>query len=308
MMTARLDRGQLSSDADQVELESLRKGFSVIDSGTEDELVAGILADRAIESVSPHDSAQSQQDDLIRDDSVGSIHEELLRRSSILRQSYPFDLNQGTLVYAEDRRSPIYEFLLSTSASVLSSGRHADLPRTFERVATRLVTSYFGSNAEGVHFGWPRDRNTSFKAAAEQLHDRTGEWHWGPEERLDPADVKDEGCDFVIWLRPSDGRKIGPLFVLGQCACGNNWQDKYADLNVKRMERWFNPLSTVEPVRAFATPRHVDDYLLREASREAGLLFDRARLVLVASSAGMNVLDGEITGRMDDLTALVRDG
>ena len=300
--------GNSTSNADQVELEALRKGFSVIDSGAEDELVAGALADRAIDSVSLHDSAESQRDDLIRDDSVGPIHEELVRRSNILRQSYPFDLSQGTLVYAEDRRSPIYEFLLSASASFLASGHHAELPRTFERVATRLVTSYFGSNAEGVHFGWPRDRNTSFKAAAEQLHDRTGEWHWGPEERLDPADVKDEGCDFVIWLRPSDGRQIGPLFVLGQCACGNNWQDKYADLNVKRMERWFNPLSTVEPVRAFATPRHVDDYLLREASREAGLLFDRARLVLVASSTGMNVLDREITDRMDDLTALVRDG
>lgn len=308
MMTARSDRGQLSSDADQVELEALRKGFSVIDSGTDDELVAGVLADRATDSMSPGDSAQSHQDDLIRDDSVGPIHEELARRSDILQQSYPFDLNQGTLVCAEDRRSPVYEFLLSASVSAFASGRHAELPRIFERVATRLVTSYFGSNAEGVHFGWPRDGNTSFKVAAEQLHGRTGEWLWGPEERLDPADVKDEGCDFVIWLHPSDGRKIGLLFVLGQCACGNNWQDKCADLNVKRMERWFNPLSTVDPVRAFATPRHVDDYLLREASREAGLLFDRARLVLVASSAGADVLDSGITGRMSDLTALVRDG
>ena len=111
---------------------------------------------------------------MIRDDSVGPIHEELGRRSHSLRQSYPFDLKEGTLVYAEDRHSPVYEFLLSA--------------------------------------------------------------------------------------------------------------------------------------RALATPRHVDDYLLREASREAGLVFDRARLVLVASSAGANALDSEIIGRMDDLTALVRDG
>ena len=307
-MTVRSDRGQLSSDADQVELEALRKGFAAIESGAEDELVAGVLADRAVDRVSSSESAQSQQDDLIRDDSVGPIHEELVRRSHNLRQSYPFDLKEGTLVYAEDRHSPVYEFLLSASASALASRRHAELPRAFERVAARLVTSYFGGNAEGVHFGWPRDGNTSFKVAAEQLHGRTGEWQWGPEEQLDPADVKDEGCDFVVWLYPSDGRKIGQLFVLGQCACGNNWQDKYADLNVKRMEKWFNPLSTVEPVRAFATPRHVDDDLLREASREAGLIFDRARLVLVASSAGANALDSEVIGRMGDLTALVRDG
>ena len=143
---------------------------------------------------------------------------------------------------------------------------------------------------------------------AEQLHRCTGEWHWGPEEELDPTDVKDEGCDFVVWLHPSDGRKIAPLLVLGQCACGNNWQDKYADLDVRRVRRWFNPLSIVEPVRAFATPRHVDDDVLREASREAGLLFDRSRLALIASSGGTKLFDSEVLRKMDELTALVRDG
>lgn len=299
---------RLSSDADQVELEALASGYAVIDSGAEDELVAGVLDDLAVDSMSLANSEEWQRSDLIRDDSVGLIHEELATRSDLLGTAYPFDLDQGTLIYAKDRHSSVYEFLLSASSSKFVSGQYAELPRTFERVATRLVTAYFGANAEGIHIGWPRDGNTSFEAVADLLHKRTGEWHWGPEENLDPADVKDEGCDFVVWLHPSDGRKIGQLFVLGQCACGNNWQDKYSDLNVKRMERWFNPLSTVDPVRAFATPRHVDDDLFREASREAGLLFDRARLVLIASSAGTNAFDSEVLDRMNDLTALVRDG
>ena len=299
---------KLSSNADQVELEALASGYAVIDSGAEDELVAGVLDDLAVDSLSPADSEDWQRNDLIRDDSVGLIHEELAKRSDLLRTTYPFDLEQGTLIYAKGRHSPVYEFLLSASSSKFVSGPHAELPRTFERVATRLITAYFGANAKGMHIGWPRDAKTTFEAAAKQLHRCTGEWHWGPDEGLDPADVKDEGCDFVVWLHPSDGRKIGQLFVLGQCACGNNWQDKYGDLNTKRMKRWFNPLSTVEPVRAFATPRHVDDDLLREASREAGLLFDRARLVLIASSADAKLFDSEVLRKMDDLTALVRDG
>ena len=298
---------RLSSDADQVELEALANGYAVIDSGAEDGLVAGVLDDLAVDFMSPANSEAWQRSDLIRDDSVGPIHEELATRSDLLGTAYPFDLDHGALIYARDRHSPIYEFLLSASSSKFVSGRYAELPRTFERVATRLVTAYFGANAKGMHIGSPRDGKTSFRAAAAQLHRRTGEWHWGPEEGLDPTDIKDEGCDFVVWLHPSDGRKIGQLFVLGQCACGNNWQDKYADLNVKRMERWFKPLSTVDPVRAFATPRHVDDDLLREASREAGILFDRARLVLIASSAGPNAFDVGILEKMGDLTALVRD-
>jgi len=299
---------QLSSDADQVELEALASGYAVIDSGAEDELVAGVLDDLAGDSMSPANSEEWQRDDLIRDDSVGLIHGELATRSGLLGTAYPFDLDQGTLIYAKDRHSPVYEFLLSASSSKFVSGRYAELPRMFERVATRLVTAYFGANAKGMHIGWPRDGNTSFKAAAAQLHSRTGEWRWGPEEGLDPADVKDGGCDFIVWFHPSDGRKIGQLFVLGQCACGNNWQEKYGDLNIKRMEKWFNPLSTVEPVRAFATPWHVDDHLLREASREAGLLFDRSRLVLIASSTAVELFDSEARRQMDDLTALVRDG
>ena len=299
---------QLSSDADQVELGALRSGHVVIDSGAEDDLVAGVLDDLAADSMSPTDAEDWERNDLIRDDSVGPIHEVLAMRSDLLGTAYPFDLDQSTLIYAKDRHSPVYEFLLSASSSKLVGDPYAELPRTFERVATRLVTAYFGANAKGIHMGSPRDGKTSFKAAAKQLHSRTGEWHWGPEESLDPADVKDEGCDFVVWLHPSDGRKIGQLFVLGQCACGNNWQDKYADLNIKRVERWFNPLSTVEPVRAFATPQHVDDDLLREASREAGLLFDRARLVLIASSAGIELFGSEMLRKIGDLTALVRDG
>ena len=300
---------QLSSDADQVEIGALRSGFMVIDSGAEDELLAGILDDLAADSVSPIDSEDWQRSDLIRDDSVGLVHVELARRANILRQAYPFDLDQGTLIYAKERHSLVYEFLLSASLSALVSGRHSELPRIFERVAARLVTIYFGNNARGMHIGWPRDDNTSFEAVAVQLHHCTGEWHWQPESGLDPKDIKDEGCDFVVWLHPSDGRKIAPLFVLGQCACGNNWRDKCADLNLKRMEKWFNPLSIVEPVRAFAIPRHVsDDSVLLEASREAGLFFDRARLVLIASSVDVAAFDSQLLTKLAELTALVRDG
>ena len=75
---------------------------------------------------------------------------------------------------------------------------------------------------------------------------------------------------------------------------------------MEALQRWFNPLSLVEPVKSFATPRHVADDLLREASREAGIVFDRSRLVLAA--ADQDVLDEEMAMAMERLTRLVRDG
>lgn len=75
---------------------------------------------------------------------------------------------------------------------------------------------------------------------------------------------------------------------------------------MEALQRWFNPLSLVDPVKSFATPRHVADDLLREASREAGIVFDRSRLVLTAED--QDVLDDEMATAMERLTKMVCEG
>ena len=75
---------------------------------------------------------------------------------------------------------------------------------------------------------------------------------------------------------------------------------------METLQRWFNPLSLLAPVKSLATPRHVVDGLLREASREAGIVFDRSRLVLAA--AEQDALDDETAMAMERLTRMVRDG
>ena len=290
-----------AEDADQVEFDAFRSGSASAASGVYDERVAGIQDDLAADAPNAQGYERWDRVDLIFDDSVGHIHEEIQRRADVLEDAYPFELRGSELVYAE-RPWKIYEFLLSVSLSPsLSSGEYVGLARMFERIAANLVASYLGRNARSMHMGFPRDDQLSFEGAARRLHERTGEWGWGPEDGLDPKHVKDEGCDFVVWLEPSDKRNIGQLFVLGQCACGNDWQDKLQDLNLEKIGKWFHPLSIVPPVRSFATPRHVVDDMLREGSREAGLFFDRARLALIARCAGSNFFDDDTTARMDGL-------
>lgn len=296
-----------SDGADQVELEALRSGDAVIDVGADDEQLSGVLDDSAVEAM-PLDESELLRDDLTHDDIVGPIHEELRRRADLLQCAYPFNLKGSGLAHDCRKRSAIYEFLLAASISVRGPLLQ-DTTRLFERVATRLIESYFGKNAKSMHFGWPRSHMSSFQDAAQKLNELTGEWHWDPEPSLNQnlaKYVKDESCDFVVWLDASDERQIGQLFVLGQCACGNNWQDKWRDLKVETLKRWFNPLSLVEPVKSFATPRHVANDVLREASREAGLVFDRSRLVLAA--ADQRILDSETVAKMERLTKMVCDG
>lgn len=126
------------------------------------------------------------------------------------------------------------------------------------------------------------------------LHKQTGEWYWQPDHDLpidpQPKDIKDSGLDFVAWM-PHLDKRTGNLFLLGQCACGNDWENKYGDIDVARLARWFSPMTHVPPVRVFCTPYHVTEQLLVETSQRAGLVFDRLRLTLLAETADQHMLD-----------------
>lgn len=288
-----------SEDADRVELDALRSGSAAIEVGVDDEQVSGALGDSATEQM-PFDDPELQPGDLAHDNVVGPIHEELRRRARLLRGAYPFRVGNANLIC--EKRSAVYEYLLAASIAVRGDLLQ-DAARLFERVAARVIESYFGKNAKSMHFGWPRDDKRTFREAAREVQELTNEWRWSPEDGLNATDVKDEGCDFVVWLDPNDGR-VGRLFVIGQCACGNNWQDKWGDLKVEVLGRWFKPMSWVEPVKSFATPRHVaEEMTLKEASRQAGLVFDRARLVLAAED--QPTLDTETLSAMEEITQKV---
>ena len=315
---------RLTTPADRAEFLALKEGSTVVDSGVYDERVAGALDDF---DPNAHDAESWQQlEDLKQETAVSRTHEELERRVKILGEAYPFRIEKGTLFHHSRHRVPrirhssdapgIYEFLLSIcNSTTLASGKHVCLPRLFERIAAKLVAVYFGEHAECIHTGSPRDQEIgrSFKDAMETVSKRTGEWVWGPEEGL-PGERHqgDEGCDFVVWLSAPDRRQIGQLFVLGQCACGNNWQTKYGDLNLKKLHKWFNrgPLSGVDPVRSFATPHHVTDVVLRDASSgdDGGLFFDRARLTMTAFHAKKAVIGNEMKKDMENLIELVLRG
>lgn len=296
----------ITQGTDQVEYDAITHGSCVVDRGLYGDRISGVIDDLEVDNVYPNLQERWHQADIVADDAIGNMVEEIERRNSILKSAYPFKLKGGTLRYSPSH-TRIYEFMLSISCSPnLVSGDFSDLPRTFERVATVLVTEYFGDYATGWHTGWPRDGGASFQQVVGEIHRSTGEWQWNPQTDLDPNTVRDEGCDFVIWLAPSDSRKIGSLFVLGQCACGNNWQSKYKDLKLETLQRWFHPLSLLNPVRSFAIPHYVPETALREVTRSAGLLFDRARLTSIAHKAKKELLDKGTLELMNNATKLVR--
>lgn len=297
---------QRIKDADQTELEAVLYGSAIVDQGVYDDRVADALDDFEPDPVAV--PTEWQRRDLKIDTAVGQTHEELERRAALLGDAYPFELQSGLLSYRKSR-SGFYEFCLAISrADQITSGEHVHLPRAFERLSAILVRQFLGDHARMLHLGSPRDVaiGSRFSEAMRQAQKETCEWYWGPDPDLpeDPTDTGDHGVDFVVWKSPPDGR-VGSLFILGQCACGDDWTGKFHDVSLERYRKWFNPLSFVPPVKAFTTPHHVADGWLHEALREAGLVFDRARLTTLAEQACEQDDYRSWTDRIVELTRLV---
>ena len=295
----------MAKDADQAEFNAVKHGSTVVDSGIDDDKMAGAMDDFEIQESAP--TARWIQDAVSYEGAAATLHDVVQRRAELMDRTYPFRYDQGTLIY-EQSNNLVYEFLLAIcNARSITQGAFVEFPRFFERLSAKLIAAYFGPDTQSIHTGFPRDPEIgrSFRDAMATVADRTGEWKWGPNEDLCDEPIHgDSGCDFVVWPPAADGRQIGQLFILGQCACGNNWPDKFEDLSIGEVGKWFNPLSDVKPVRSFATPFYVTDEMLPTASRRAGIVFDRVRLVSISNSASNEVIDEAMREKMSGLIRL----
>ncbi len=291
-------------NSDQAELEAILKGSVIADQGVYDNRVADAMDDYQPDP--SLETADWHKQDLAIDSAVGDVLEEVQRRAALMGSAYPFLIEKGQLTYRPSR-SGFYEFCLAISlADQITAGRHAHFPRIFERMSAVLVKQYLGNEARALHVGTPRDQAVGkmFRKAMKHAQNETREWFWNPQPDLpeEPRDAGDHGVDFIVWKRPPDTR-LGSLFIVGQCACGDDWTGKFNDVDLNRYGKWFNPLSYVPPTRAFTTPHHIADGWLHEALRIAGLVFDRARLTALAEQACEGT---EYQSAMANIVALTR--
>ena len=273
-------------NADQTEWRAVCDGSAMLADGAADERMAD-AADQFENPDAPEEAA-FQRNEATYENLAGTIAEEINWRAEILGDRYPFVIEGGSLSYRPGAL-PIYEALLAiTQAQSLTAGRHTRLPRGFERIACVTARAYLGPHSRVKHVGWPRlaSEPKRFKAVVAMLRDltgsRTGEWLWKPSDnRPDdpmPADIKDGGIDVVAWI-PQEDRRTGQLYLLGQCACGDDWNTKFDDINLTDLNEWAK-ISVVPPIRSFFTPFRLADTHIYEASRKAGLVFDRIRIVM----------------------------
>lgn len=294
--------------ADQVELKAIAAGSAVPDTGVLDETISGELEDLEVAS-GPMEAWQGQ--DIRLDDEVGSVRQELERRSSLMGDHYPFVFNGGQLEYRPSTTG-FYEYCLgiANTTNRITAVPYTKLPRSFERIASVILQKHMGPRWEALHTGWPRDKgqprrlDEMLKNVSKQTSDGR-EWQWNPEEGYphEYARGGDAGLDFVVWRRAPDGR-LGQIFVVGQCACGNDWDGKFDDLKLEKLQAWMRPFTYVPIVRCFTTPFLLSHGNFLVAHKLAGWVLDRARLTILAEEASADADFGVHIPLLKDMFSL----
>lgn len=191
---------------------------------------------------------------------------------------YPFRLDSSVLLPHPDINQSAYLFMVLLSLF----GKDAGPPdikgaKLFEELSAKAANEYIGGKA--VVFGFPRRTEPrGFADALDKLCRELGEGG-GHRRRSDTPDQKDAKLDIVVWKDFAD-RKAGKLIVFGQCATGNDWNEKVTELPQpsKWCQRWMIDPPAVDPIRLFFVPHRMEKDKWLGANMEGGILFDRFRI------------------------------
>lgn len=271
--------------ADEAEWAALLNGAAHISQGTRN----AIMSEEATEQRGLDvPGAQYMGRESVEEALQASVLEIIEERKELLGVAgYPFRLEDNSLVFDGGLDHPYLALLTICNLPSLSKAPFNKAAVAFEYLSLIAAQSYLGENAKGWRFGWPRDNaeDLKMKDASAKLKNRAGahvgEWDWQPAAYLpqDPTtkSLKDAGLDFVAWVKWRDG---GPaqLQLVGQCACGEDWKLKTHDLTLPQLDCWMT-VPSPPPIRALFTPRHTPFPSILHKAPQAGLIFDRIRIV-----------------------------
>ena len=211
---------------------------------------------------------------------------EIERRIENSNGGYPFDFNaSGTVLYpiqdAGDARYIAYKYmLLSTRLDMNKNKIHAGLDGTelLEGLAAVAARQYLGGRAESMIFGTSAD-SPDFPAKINFLCQKLEEGGGFVERSTNARRKKDDKLDVVAWT-PFADRREGKLIAFGQCKTGTNWKYQVTQLQPDNFcSKWFRDRPAVNPVRMFFISEALSSVDWRNESVDAGLLFDRCRII-----------------------------
>lgn len=257
----------LTSSTGTVSLESVRRIMSI----ESDEL--------NFEGINDDDDWMYQR--------LAEVFSELKRRKIECANHYPFCI-EDSLIEIDTECSNIvkdyYSYLLLATRANMRDDRlfgepQKDAALIFEKVSELIIRAYFGINAQTMIFG--TSAGMSFKDKVERLlqklklnaNFRTPIGSTGRQ--------KDGKIDLVVWIPFSDERDS--MFIgLGQCKTGTSWNDKLSELQPSSFfsnYTNYTPIHTPSKIYFIADSISIAEEKWEERARNAGILFDRRRIM-----------------------------
>lgn len=236
-----------------------------------------------------------EEEDIPRD--IEGAFQEIERRKRSCDGGYPFDIDElGNSLHvipnADSSKYMVYKYLLlATRLNMSNNRKHASIDGAdlLECLAAEAARQYLGTRAESMVFG-TADGTTGFSDKVDDLCRRLGEGGGFRNQGGGPLHQKDDKLDVVAWKSFAD-RRDGKLIVFGQCKTGTNWKDHVTQLQPDKFcSKWFETQPAVNPVRTFFVSEALSGVGWRNSTVDAGLLFDRCRIVDFSDEVSEQVL------------------
>ena len=240
---------------------------------------------------------EEDEADTVVEDAFGEIE----RRREACAGDYPFVLDDsGAIVQRQGGRTggqanamhAIYKYLLlATRLDMKNDRRHGghDGTKLLEELAAETARSYLGSRSESMVFGTAASAR-GFPDRINRLCKRIGEGGGFFGHGSTASRQQDGKLDIVAWTPFSD-RLPGQLIMFGQCKTGTHYKDQLAQLQPDAFcRKWLRTQPAVTPTRAFFLSEALPRSGWRDSAVDAGVLFDRCRIVDFARDASDRLL------------------
>ena len=228
---------------------------------------------------------------------VVAAYTEIGQRKEACRDGYPFEIKRHGYTLradqdAENHRHIIYKYLLLATRLNMKNNRvHAGIDGTllFEELAAEAAREYLGRRAESLVFGTAGEM-ADFQGKVNDLCNKMKEGNGFVSYSQTPPNARDGKLDVVVWKPFSDGL-AGQIIAFGQCKTGTDYKDTLTQLQPDSFcRKWLQQPPALTPVRMFFVSEALSRLFWYDTASDAGLLFDRCRMVDFCEDIGQKVL------------------
>lgn len=215
---------------------------------------------------------------------VDEIATEIHYRMRVGEQFYPFEIGDHdytiNFIHKSIEAKIIYPYLLFATRANMSKDRikaGIDGSLIFEHLCSLVAQNYFGSRSEVDILGTSKEDVSSFRAKLRLITRVLGEG--GEIHENIGHKPQDDNVDVIVWKSFKDNQP-SKMIAFGQCKTGTSWVNHLSELNTDAFcKTWFTRQPVLTPLRMFFTAQYFPRDIFRVRANEAGLVFDRFRIL-----------------------------